>query len=398
MKKNNEYGSIAELSEGSFIDPNKVFHFRLIQTNPSTSYATDSQGVNKIRSVNPAFTFKMEEKIFCEKKKKTRYIRHVVGEPFIYVDEQPIYTKENPAQVTNLIFINGDRQIQGNDNTLLEYIKVSNYNASNPNRDKSVTPIFYLYDQNAQINNAIATDKGIAQAMGFIYNPEFFDVVMAYGCVSLNGYENMTPENIQYKLSAMAKKDPTKFMEGIKNPLFLKKYYLKEIAINAGVIQYVQSQNALFLKGGVHLLTAPIGTDPIDMFVDNTISDTSGEWEKMYQKVLTQIGKGEKLVKKTVAPPPIENDEEEIKPVTFADLPTPTNISDESADKLIEEGLASGLFTKSGTSVIIYKADSIKNSIKFLGRKGDRGLRTRLQTDQAFLDAVREEVLTPYLG
>ena len=397
MKKNNEYGSIAELSEGNFTSPEKVFHFKLLQTNPSTSYALDSLGMNKIRSVNPAYTFKMEEKIFCDKKKKTRYIRHVVGEPSIYVDEQPIYTKENPAQVTNLIFINGDRQIQGNDNTLLEYLSVSNYNISNPKRDKTVTPMFYLYDQNAQINTAIANDKSIAKAMGFIYNPEYFDVVMAYGCVSLNGYENMTSEQIQFKLSGMAKKDPSKFMSGIQNPLFLKKYYIKEIAINAGVVTYVESQNALYLQGNVHLLTAPIGTDPVDLFVDNTLSDTSGEWERMYQKVLGLINRGKKVTKEVApAPPPI--DDEELKPVTFVSLPTPTNISDEYADKLIDDGIANGLFTKSGTAVFIYKADSVKNAIKFTGRKGEKGLRTRLQTDQAFLDAVKEEVLTPYLG
>lgn len=392
MKKDNQFGSVSELMEGNFQDPNKVFHFRWISVNQDTSYASDPQGVHRIKAINPSIPFKMEEKIFHKETQKTRYIRHVVGEHSIFIDVQEKHGKPdkgNELPVTNLMFVDGNRQIVGNDNLILEYMKLSNYNRSNPDRDPTVLPLFYLYDRTKAVSGLIKNDKKVAEAMGWIYNPVNFDTVMAYGSTTLPGFDNLQAEEVQLRLSRMAHKDVTKFLDGINNPLIIKKYLIKEIALKGGFVVYDEAKNALYRQSGTHLLTSATGIDPINDFVDRTVSDVTGKWEQEYQDILVLIGRAKR--KETATSPPKNDKHEE-------DLPIITGLTEQGAIELIEAGLKAKVFTqlmrngrgkepvKGGMS---YKEDSKTERIYFAGRKT---LIERLQSDIKFLTKVKSEI------
>src|SRR3972149_5858087 len=92
-----------------------------------------------------SLSLKMEDRIFDRKKEKTRIIRVVEGVQSIFKDEQSEEGQKKEA--TRKSFSKrGDLIVEARENFTLEFLMKSNFNGSNPDRDKAKPPMFYMLE------------------------------------------------------------------------------------------------------------------------------------------------------------------------------------------------------------------------------------------------------------
>lgn len=332
--KTSTIGTAAELMSGQY-DPNKFYEFWLVKRNASsTSYYYDKTG-QKPKKIQYPFsaTVKMEYPTIRfnndTKRNETVWVRHSATEPTIYRHEQ---NQDGEIAITRLKFVNGYYRVRGNDTTLLDAIRLDNRNASNPDRDKNVAPIYFLRDDEKAFEKHLEIEDAKFEAVAFVKNPENFDVILAYArtLLSESEYQSLctNPRMIVYRMRGFAEKNPKQFMDGLKSPSILKKHFVLQ-AIEDGVVLFDQKANGIYWRNGELIHQSPIGKSPINSFVDRILEDRTGNTESIYNLILEKMGR-------------IDNKPEH-KPYT----PVAT-IENKGFEELYTKLFASGKITKSG--------------------------------------------------
>lgn len=346
MKKTIDFGSVADLTANNF-HPNQIYQFWLTKKNFGSSYADDKRGV-MVKKVYPTSRLvKLEENISWFNPKTSKYetvtIRHCVGESEIF---KHLQSPDDRIQktITHLELVDGHKMIRGSETTMLRYLALSNYNGSNPNRDTTVLPIFYLYDGNAAVEKAMEAEDATFELQALIRDPKNIDMLTSYARVILPPAEfdkvYGKHDQLKFKMLGLAKGDPKRFKEELNNPATLKKHYILE-SIDAGILYVNENTNGLyFRKNGELIQQAPMGLSPINLFVDKVTEDRTGGTAEVYKMILNAIHKD--AVK-------IEVDHK------IAKINEPTLTASDSAEKtlqleyLFKEGKTAGLIIKKGS-------------------------------------------------
>jgi len=318
-KKQHQFGSATELNEQSF-DPNKIYQFWLIKKNQDTSYASDKSGKQMKRNLYPiSYPIKLEFETNMynpeSKRVERTHIRHCAGEHEIIKWKQTPDDKVKKT-VTRLLMLDGHIDVRGTEDGILKCLALHDGNMSKKDRDKSVTPFFFLRDDEAMMSKVVEADDARFEAELFVRSPENFTLVCAYARLILddNQYEkqSVNPLMLRQTMLGLARKNPVKFMTEINNPILVKKHYMLE-ARDAGIIIHNEATNAIYFKSGELICQAPIGTSPINLFVDKIGTDKTRVSEQTYQTILEKLGVAEKKKAELVANiEPKANDTEEV--------------------------------------------------------------------------------------
>lgn len=403
-------GSIKDLTEKNF-NENLIFRFNLVKKNKGTSFSQDEQGRNPMQKVFGKFDFPMVEEINYFEKDKTsknyerykkggkRIIRYLVGYDSIFADEQSL-PKDTSPELSYCNFVDGYKVVKGDDEHFLQYMTLSNHNSGNPHRTKDSKAVFYLYDKHAIVNKIIETKANLRKMIGWIYESEMIDLVMAYAMVLIPDFDgtftSISKDEVLLRMEIMATADIAKFEKGMDNEAVLKKYYIKK-AITAGKLELNEATNTLYWDSGIVLIQAPVGISPVDMFVDNTMTDASKRWEGEYLKVLSRIGK---LREVEPAKHIIDDDfavkGDEPKGSTEPIEPTEEDIVRWKA--VIKIAAEKGVVTLVSPSTFHYMKDTPENKRTFTGYKGKKGIVTALVNDSAYAKELLQKVGEPVLA
>jgi hypothetical protein len=249
----------------------KPIIFRLTKKNESP--ATEGRyypGVRRIPS---------EDTIYDPDKNATRTIRYSINEESIYKSEQSPH-----VELTDIIFTNGSLKVWEDNPTLLEFLRLCNWNKGNPHKLKGKHPIFYEYDPESVAAELIENEEMEIEARHQAKSMEFDELSTLALAVGMN--VNRSAKEIRHDMMQFAKRSPREFLEAMDSPVLKRRAEVLE-AIELGILK--KEQRAMYLKetlGDVSLLVIPVSVEPVDHFVAWTLNDAEGEeaWNKVTKK------------------------------------------------------------------------------------------------------------------
>lgn len=385
MKKESQFGSIAELTEGKF-SRNKSWRLRLNKRllPINSSYSFDQSGTKKMAVEKKSYPLRLQEQISwfnpTTKQHESRTIRVCNNEQSIFADEQ---NKDSSVKhiVVQLMVRNGFLDIKGSETKILKFIALSDKNESNPSRNPAVKPVFYIEDKGKQYEAIIQREDTIDKAKELIRNPDNHVAVMALARIVLGTteYEKMNDGSevatnmIKFRLRKVAEKDPDKLLEAMKNPSVLRKHYILE-GIADGTLKHNASRNSLDFENGIIIQQSPAGMSPIDLFVDNIEQDRPGMMDK-YGLILEKMG-----IKVASGKKPKEEKEEKQE-----DVGESTGLSEDQAKEMLDKLQSSGI-VKFVKPQYFFMQESETDARTFFQKIGSRGILTALMNDKDFLE------------
>src|SRR3990167_784652 len=267
------YGTIEDFNANNF---NKRYVFVLNHKNTSPSI----EG----RFFPNSFSLKLEDSILCPIKRTNRIIRVVDGEISIYKDEQTEdCQKREPKRV--IFSPTGDFIVEGQEKLTLEWFLKTDKNGSNKSRNESKNILFYLLNLKQGLDEQMGKDKQEAEALNWCYTADFKHIKRYARVLGMD--IDKDPEEIRWGLRNVAKKDPQRFNDGLKNKHTNRKFLVHE-GIDKGILLVDNRTNAIsWAQTGNRILTAPIGVSPIDHFVD--ISFSNRDMELTFEVLKGQI-------------------------------------------------------------------------------------------------------------
>lgn len=220
-----------------------------------------------------SYSIPLEDQIFDSTIQKSRVIRVVPGEQSIFRDEQS--EDGQKARHINKIFSKkGDLIVEAKEEQTLKFLMMSNKNGSNPNRDKNVIPLYYLFDSKQGMEMEISNYKAEAEALNWCYSDTTkFKHLLRYARV-LGANTNEDADLIRHQMANLAKKDPQKFLDGLKNKYTVRKFYVLE-AVEKNILTVDLRSNTIQWSNGHIICNAPVGKSPVDHFVDMSVSDAT---------------------------------------------------------------------------------------------------------------------------
>lgn len=225
------------------------------------------------------YSLKLEGKIFDRHAKdkngkispRTRTIRVVQGEVSIYKDEQTEDgQKLEPIRIE--FSKDGVKIVEAREELVLEYMLRSNLNETNPERDTNVRPIFGLLDLKTGLQNEMEKDMNESKAANWCHTIDFKYLVRYARVLGVDTTKD--PDEIRYAMRYLAKVDPKKFNNGLENKLTLRKFDVLQ-ASDDGLVKVDLRTNAIYWENGNLITHSPIGKNPVDHFVDLSMSDSA---------------------------------------------------------------------------------------------------------------------------
>lgn len=272
--KENKASSLGHYMTGEF-RKNRVFMLRNKTEKPSMIKVSE-QGHPTGRMIQycNSYSLPAEAVIYDIKTKTNRVIRYVIGEESIYKDLQS-QSKDIPVKIQKIEFIRGMLSVRPEEPTLLELLINHPRNESNPNRDKTKTPIFFEYRPEIDAEDLMVKDKTLIEAKNWCHTATWNELRMHATVLGIN--TDQSPDEVKWHiLKGFAEVNPVKFLEGLKDKSNRRKYTVIEAIKNEVLIKNVEA-NSINWNGGALICLAPLGIDPIVHLVDQTFADTRGE-------------------------------------------------------------------------------------------------------------------------
>jgi len=211
-----------------------------------------------------------EDVIFDPVTKKSIPIRYSVNEETIYKSQQP-----SNVELTDIIFTNGTLRVYEDKPTLIEYLRLCNWNKGNENRMRGKSHIFYEYNPEIVAAQMIEDEELEIDARSAAKNMDFEELKQLALGVGMN--VNRSAKEIRHDMMVFAKTQPRVFLESMDNPTLKRRVEVLE-AIELGIL--VKEQRAMYMKetlGNVSLCVIPVGQDPVNYFTEWTLSEKEGE-------------------------------------------------------------------------------------------------------------------------
>jgi len=376
-----------QLQKGSFEDFKKggdlsgmVFTFRILNSNLSpTMHSSDGQPL-KSRALDRIEAFDIIREKLKDGRTVVRTIRYIEGEPSIYKDEQSP-DKDIPKKKHYLTFPKGVKIVSGADSQLLQFMMLTNYNASNPDRivNDTTPALFELVDTKKIIAQNMAKDELIEDARYFCRKGDWAEV-KAYARV-LNVPLHADPAEIRWHLRSIAEKDPGKFMAGLKDPLMRKKHYVLE-GIDEGYLILNKQNNSIAWANNPYepLDVAGMDKDVVDSLVRKFTTETG----RLHYEALLDLLK------------PVDNKNFNLPPPTAEDLaaikstakPVPgiwaAEESDEELTAFVDEAILRNIVVFKKPMWYVYQGENYQKK---------EGLVTALKSEEQLLGSLKKDLL-----
>lgn len=176
---------------------------------------------------------------------------------------------------------------------IYEYLLLSNYRQDNPNRDKSITPIFKLVDKLADAKaERLKRDR---EFMAMKVAKELKDEMVRIMTLSRGGDKDEDMEILRGRIEDWAARDPEGFMEAEHDPITKRKAVIQD-AYNTGIIDFDESESKVtWAKTGGTIVVIPRGTSFMEGMLTFSMRDKQSE--ATYQELirLTMGGKKKQL-------------------------------------------------------------------------------------------------------
>lgn len=277
MKKTKLYNNASpELINSTKLKPGEKVVYRItnIQRNPMdpTKWALPS-----VKSVPPV------DQIYDEAKQEfvdIAAVRAVNAEGEHTFHEIYFYGNQGGTMV-----LTGGRAI---DQEIHSYLSLSNYNASNPNRDTTKEPIFELVDESVRSEKERKNRNLKREALNAAYDLSADDVK---NYVAARGQDDTRPMDVmRNELEAYADSDPKGFLDLINNKQATMKAVINR-ALSKGVIVFDSESSRFTWPNGEAILTVArtTGGDAAEELISFCISSAKGE--KVFQTIQSKSKK-----------------------------------------------------------------------------------------------------------
>lgn len=193
---------------------------------------------------------------------------------------------------SEISFKSGYLFVKPDDINLYDFVETCNWNKSNPNRKKSVTPIFERVDEGKTKREALEEMIKEQDAMNIVAEMEFDDM---YACaLALKINTNQEAEAIKHDLMRATKTQPEWFTQNSLEDIKLKAKFLK--AINLNIIKMDRHSRSFswgHIEGGKAIARAPVGQDDIiEWFLDWCMDNQeNGVYTEIMDKVEKEMKK-----------------------------------------------------------------------------------------------------------
>ena len=232
---------------------------------------------------NMTYRMPSVDEIFDAENRKNRKIQYVLGEESIYAKEQ----RDNPV-LQDIIFVNGILIVQPQMVNLLEYLELSNYNKSNPNRMPSKSPLFYKVDVEADTKGTVEDMEVEADAVYMARSMEPQKLVGYARTLGINVDRSMY--EIKHDVMSFAKENPSVFLKSIDDPRTERKQVVLD-AIDYGILDFGHHANEINWVMGTKrptIMHTPVGVEKLDYFVEYTFDS---EGEDVYKEIQKKMKK-----------------------------------------------------------------------------------------------------------
>jgi hypothetical protein len=221
------------------------------------------------------------DEIYDEDSQENRVIRYASGEQKIFLDEQFNQDMSKRAQIT---FFDGYLIVDRRQKQLLQFLRMSNSNESNPNRMPGKKVIYREERPGVKATENMKYDKLMMEAKQTAYTLDLDEMI---GYARVLGFDvNRDPAEIRYALSVFAEDNPESFLEGIESPSTKRKFYIYQ-ALDNGIITADKKSGAVKWSDSKQtIVQAPVGQDPLDYLVEFTF-DVKGE--TVYERIRTLL-------------------------------------------------------------------------------------------------------------
>jgi len=239
------------------------------------------------------------DEIFDKETNRNRKIQYVLGEESIYAKEQ----SDNPV-LQDIIFINGVLIVQPQQVNLIQFMEMSNYNESNPNRMPGKQAIFFKLDVASDTKETV---EGMEVEVDALYIARSMEPQKMVGFARTLGMNvDRSMYEIKHDVMTFAKNNPTLFLESVDNPRTERKQIILD-AIDYGIIDFNNHANEVNWIMGTKrptIIHTPVGVDKIDYFVEFTFDS---EGEEVYSEIQKRMKKMDSIDE------PVEEVNEEVK-------------------------------------------------------------------------------------
>jgi hypothetical protein len=368
-----EHATIGDFKSGDYHD--KLFLFHLAQRKSQavfTKYDGTPVHYPKRRFVN------LIDTIYDKNKGMRRNIKYVEGCTSIFVDEQDKET-DGKARMYRTEFKHGKYLVLGNNPKLIEFMMITNFNGSNPDRDTGVIPLFNFVDQKKKFKEIMKKEEFEQDAVHWCNKAPFQEVLRYARVLLAKQVDSMDSDEIRYNMKQFAKARPERFMSDKKVPRIIRKSHILE-AIDKEILFINEATRSISWQNSqnIPIVTAPVGVDAVDHFVQTSFTL---EGEKIYNAIK------DFLFPKMVDPSSIINSdiptgklepEEVIEPLLAAD----EDFAD--LEKLFDIGIEAGVIQskKNWHHYQHWKAMGKPNFVK------------ELRLDRTLLNTLRKELRT----
>ncbi len=327
----NKYGTIADFNEKNF---NKKYVFVLNHNNPKPAL----EGVHFPTSKN----IPLIDEIFDKKTQKRRIIRYVPGEMSIFEDEQKWDKATPPKNYFASFAKDGDLIIDGRETQKLEFFLKCNFNGSNPDRDTTKKPMFWMVDIGKGLKTVMEKDRVLDKAKAWCYDAPWAEVKAYARGINLD--ISRDPDEIRWALRITAEKDPVKFLAGTTNQAFKKKNLILD-AIERNLLTVDVANNSIKWTDGGVIVNSPISKDPVDHLVDSL---NTPDGERVYATIRALITPVEEPAVLTMEPPKsvVERAKQDANPLNTAPPALGAIKNPEEFKKWVSDAKAKGALTQ----------------------------------------------------
>ena len=247
---------------------------------------------------NMTYRLPSVDEIFDSETNRNRKIQYVLGEETIFAKDQ----SENPV-LADIIFVNGALIVQPQQVNLLQYLELSNYNDSNPNRMPGKTSIFYKVDVEADTKDTVEDMEVEADALYMARSMEPQKLVGYARTLGINVDRSMY--EIKHDVMSFAKENPSVFLKSIDDPRTERKQVILD-AMDYGILDFGHHANEINWIMGTKrptIMHTPVGVEKLDYFVDYTVDS---EGEDVYKEIQKRMKKMDSIEEESIEVPELE--------------------------------------------------------------------------------------------
>lgn len=213
---------------------------------------------------------------------KERKIRYIQGSPSIFADEQGDTYDEKwereRMRPRSLRIFNCMIEVQPTQVNLMKYLKLCNYNASNPSRKTDKSPLIEEFNPEAisRVNNSkrnarIDAESAVRNMDVNQLKAHLVSISSDGTLASIDRFRNMEEEQLRDTAYNHANKDPEGFIASFQAPSTKNKYIIIN-AVLRQIIIFNEQTNTLTWSNGDVIMTSANGMNAVDALAEISIN------------------------------------------------------------------------------------------------------------------------------